>query len=137
MGTSAEYINMCEKASEIQEQWKPKEHDMMATKYKSEYQNEDGTICVRHHIPCTVFDVFDMRKRVGKDYHWIVWLPRQDQLQEMLQPCGFITLLREFSQESLLRIREEPYDSMEKLWLAFVMKEKYNKVWNGEDWVVN
>jgi hypothetical protein len=25
--------------------------------------------------------------------------------------------------------------SPEQLWLAFVMKEKYNKVWNGEDWV--
>jgi hypothetical protein len=26
-------------------------------------------------------------------------------------------------------------ESWEQLWLAFVMKEKYNKVWNGEDWV--
>ncbi len=25
--------------------------------------------------------------------------------------------------------------SMEQLWLAFVMKEKYNKVWTGEEWV--
>ena len=23
---------------------------------------------------------------------------------------------------------------MEQLWLAFVMKEKFGKVWNGEDW---
>lgn len=27
------------------------------------------------------------------------------------------------------------FTSMEQLWLAFVMKEKHNKAWNGEDWV--
>jgi len=26
------------------------------------------------------------------------------------------------------------FNSMEQLWLAFVMKEKFDKVWNGEDW---
>jgi len=25
--------------------------------------------------------------------------------------------------------------SMEQAWLRVVMKEKYNKTWNGEDWV--
>ena len=29
--------------------------------------------------------------------------------------------------------RENLY-SMEQLWLMFVMKEKYNKEWNGKDW---
>ncbi len=27
-----------------------------------------------------------------------------------------------------------PFHSMEQLWLAFVMKEKFNKIWNGKDW---
>ncbi len=27
------------------------------------------------------------------------------------------------------------FTSMEQLWLAFVMKEKYNKVWDGEEWI--
>lgn len=27
--------------------------------------------------------------------------------------------------------------SMEQLWLAFVMKEKHNKIWNGEKWATN
>ena len=26
------------------------------------------------------------------------------------------------------------YNSMEQLWLAFVMKEKYGKVWNRDEW---
>jgi hypothetical protein len=25
--------------------------------------------------------------------------------------------------------------SMEKLWLSYVMKEKYGKSWNGQEWV--
>jgi len=28
-----------------------------------------------------------------------------------------------------------PFHSMEQLWLAFVMKELYNKQWSGEEWV--
>jgi hypothetical protein len=59
------------------------------------------------------------------------WLPRQDQLQEMLsnninytiQVQGFDGML-EFSGRQ----------SWEQLWLAFVLKEKFNKVWNGEKW---
>jgi hypothetical protein len=26
------------------------------------------------------------------------------------------------------------FNSMEKLWFAFVMKEEYNKTWDGEKW---
>ena len=68
-----------------------------------------------------------------------IWLPRQDQLQEMVfqlgePPTAYIVLLREFMQ------RNSPYyvmfASMEQLWLAFVMKEKFNKTWDGEKWLV-
>ena len=34
-------------------------------------------------------------------------------------------------------ISDEFFDSMEQLWLAFVMKKKYGKVWNGEEWEVD
>jgi hypothetical protein len=27
------------------------------------------------------------------------------------------------------------FASSEQLWLAFVMEEKYGKIWNGEGWV--
>jgi hypothetical protein len=26
-------------------------------------------------------------------------------------------------------------DTFEQYWLCIVMKEKYNKVWNGNDWI--
>ena len=73
----------------------------------------------------------------------VVWLPRQDQLQEMVLTLqrtvsDFQVLLDDFylfcfdgkGHKYSLRVT-----SMEQLWLAFVMKEKYNKVWNGEEWI--
>ena len=67
------------------------------------------------------------------------WLPRQDQLQEMIisfghghQNSGILIGVSSFSYKYR-------YDngSMEQLWLAFVMKEKYQKTWNGKEWVKN
>lgn len=88
-------------------------------------------------------------------------LERQDQLQEMVLPRGYDSeglnsLLSRFTffvlhpykdkDEKISIPCERPFfeaalyicsyfPSMEQLWLAFVMKEKYNKVWNGNDWV--
>ena len=71
----------------------------------------------------------------------VVWLPRQDQLQEMVhklredkkQFSGNHGLLCRFAawvdEDSNL-----PCASMEQLWLAFLMREKYDKVWDGK-WV--
>lgn len=72
---------------------------------------------------------------------------RQDQLQEMvvLKPddIGYTDttfwLLHDFFysvQEHKPIHHEGEIRSMEQLWLAFVMKEKYGKVWNSEDWGV-
>ena len=63
-------------------------------------------------------------------------LERQGQLQEMIKDkfkgwtyAGVLNALQSFCFEI------SNYDSMEQLWLAFVMKEKYGKVWNGKEWV--
>jgi len=81
----------------------------------------------------------------------VVWLPRQDQLQEMITNPGVIGRLYDF----YMFVHEDVYfpkgiankerglygdeachyfDSMEQLWLAFVMKEKHAKVWSGSEW---
>ncbi len=75
-----------------------------------------------------------------------VWLPTQDKLQEMVtdtidcpshSSCAiFINVGHRIHQWC-----DEAWDywmqftSMEQLWLAFVMKEKYNKTWDGEKWM--
>ena len=114
MDTSETYIKMCEKAEEIQEQ----------------YHNFNDDKCFRTN-PTTHYPA------PGEPH--IVWLPRQDQLQEMVS-TNYWSDIERFSGfcknklllEPLRNIKEQ---SMEQLWLAFVMKEKYGKYWNGNDWV--
>ena len=82
---------------------------------------------------------------LGRD---VIWLPRQGRLQEMVDipykvvhkdlqdkiRCEQLAqLARDFARfvtnEKLL-----DFTSMEQLWLAFVMKEKFGRVWNGKEW---
>lgn len=72
---------------------------------------------------------------------WRVKLFRQDQLQGMI--VNWRKNFRLGFSENGLAV-SNPYGelqyfiegiSMEQLWLAFVMKEKFNKTWNGEDWL--
>lgn len=132
---SDNYIKMAEKAVEVQAAWSASkrlkegsldgcdEGDYFLDKgYKKVYfygQVSSGTYCV-DPLP--------------------IWLPRQDQLQEMITP----DLYGWESIDSKDRLdffygyidgQGDPEYSMEELWLAFVMKEKYGKSWNGEDWI--
>ena len=74
----------------------------------------------------------------------------QDQLQEMIRESGytgfnglkyFIRWLQnsEGGTYPFFRCQDNeefpPFTSMEQLWLAFVMKERYSKLWNGEEWI--
>jgi len=70
------------------------------------------------------------------------WLPLQGQLQEMVGGNNIKTLRNLVDSVSWV----DPFDlplpsslddnaSMEQLWLAFVMKELYNKTWLGEEWL--
>jgi len=65
-------------------------------------------------------------------------LERQDQLQEMvLTPTTFPRwwLHQFYSWVCSPQANPSTWVTREQLELAFVMKEKYNKVWNGEQWV--
>ncbi len=107
MDTSETYVKMCEKATEIQEIWEPDENDFHFTKLKKNV-------------------ILKPNAKIG----YIIWLPRQDQLQEMLGGLEQIEDYPFFTLKGVAKI-----DSMEQLWLAFVMKEKYNKIWDGSEWV--
>ena len=80
----------------------------------------------------------------NEDY---IWLPRQDQLQEMMRNegrwAGYYDLLSCFSRFVYDVVENRLADdtfakgySYEKLWIMFIMQEKYNKTWNGEDWIM-
>lgn len=66
----------------------------------------------------------------------ITKLYRQDQLQEMVsRDCTARVLAERLAKWINLNAQYSYFlFSMEQLWVAFVMKEKYNKVWNGEAW---
>lgn len=130
MDQSKKYIEMCEKAEEIQKQ-KPKKGDF----YAWPERNGEKEVDVLHEMLMEVlFGDSIYNETVA------TWLPRQDQLQEMMNQ-EFHQLLDDFWSEFLewewFHRPEWSKDcnSMEQLWLAFVMKEKYNKIWNGKEWV--
>lgn len=61
----------------------------------------------------------------------------QDQLQKMLaedwdEQLLIADVLRNVHNKT--EINWDAIDSHEKMWLAFAMKEKYSKTWNGKDW---
>lgn len=123
MDTSAEYIKMCEKAVEVQEE--SGVHPLMAR------DQNDGVI---HFWDDSVFYNYMVdRERTPFIYH-SVWLPRQDQLQEIHgskfvnQGIQFFEWASEFNPDTYYLL------SWEQLWLGFVMKEKYGKTWAREDW---
>ncbi len=116
MDTSKEYVKMCQLATEI--------------------QKDD-------------FDIKDFKHDISDGnmiYPKYVWLPRQDQLQDMLKYKVHKHFLaykfalwchggQEFGK--IIPAHNTGVDgdnSMEQLWLAFVMKENYDKKWNGKDW---
>ena len=123
MDTSETYIKMCEKAGEIQ---RGKHYPKTMGQKIIFWEN----------------DVFAQISLLSINWK-IVWLPRQDQLQAILDyslaPLGMLWKFyyTVYGKETDEDKREYwcIFDSMEQLWLAFVMKEKFNKIWNGEDWI--
>jgi len=132
MDTSNEYINMCEKASEIQKTWKPEEWDLVSTACA---ESTEKDLWVR-----MIYDLDDFNNEGEsyiKDFPCKTWLPRQDQLQEMVGD-SFILLSGVFVSFYTFFIDhiKDNSQSFEQIWLEFVMKEKFNKVWDGNEWIL-
>ena len=75
---------------------------------------------------------------VGKE---AIWLPRQDQTQEMIDNPSGIWVHRHNRFHFFVSIESKldhswalVHDTQEKAWLAFYMHEKHGKVWDGEKW---
>jgi hypothetical protein len=136
MDTSKEYIEMCEKAQEIQE-----------LRYNG-YEWGDYYFYYNYYDVCiqTPENYIEVSTSKGitelvirKDNH--VWLPRQDQLQEMLihkyisfdYPL-FAMVEDLYNQENdMFDSEPENQRSLEKAWLILLMCEKYDKSWNPEN----
>ena len=141
MDKSKKYIEMCEKAAtDLGGAYdKPPDHsDFIAMEQTVGQRNFEvmcGLAMWRRLAP---YDPISSNRLIIKLY-------KQDQLQEMIMDGeSFIAKLSQFINSMLTRAglghfvsrpNTHQFGSMEQLWLAFVMKEKYNKIWNGKEWV--
>lgn len=136
---SQAYIKKCEKAVEVQDGWEPKSGDCYHDGFDVELCCGVGTDENGDFLMYWDFD--RIKYRYFNELN-ITWLPYQHQLQEMVRrPAWFFKDGGdEEDSNSLLARFENSIElfmyswSMEQLWLAFVMREKFNKTWNGEDW---
>lgn len=148
MDTSENYIKMCEKADEVQATWQISSWDYCYCEKEREsvvlsgYETDGGWY--GHGVQDFIFNdepqiigrVVEVGGCGGEGRH--VWLPRQDQLQEMLNwslddsTLGMSDFLYRLEGKATICSQ---FASWEQLWLAFVMKEKYGKTWDGEEWI--
>ena len=74
---------------------------------------------------------------------YFIWLPRQDQIQEMCEGSwwgGYCNMTYWADSKHFPYVIDEMHSgtllkSMEQLWLAFYMDEKHQKHWDGKSWV--
>jgi hypothetical protein len=140
---------MCQKAKEIQNLWNPKQCDFIIN---HEDLEEGLSFCKPAESMVQVVDMYyneqdnerflqeceDLKEQA-------LWLPRQDQLQRIIEPdnAEVYSVMRkvmemqyhDYSKNAMVTAPELFY-SMEQLWLAYIMREKFHKVWSEEDWVM-
>lgn len=134
MDNSEILMKMCEKATEIQKKWIPSGDDVYLERDATDPDNDHlRNLEINDQNLCSS-SIVNSIKKTG------IWLPRQDQLQEMIAKDGkcdcldcLVSGLHNFHYS---HTRPPNFTSMEQLWLAFVMKEKYGKRWDGADWVL-
>ena len=129
---SQTYVKMCESAKEIQA------HRGRDEIQSGSYRFVEGEIqiAIGHVTGISV-------AKVPYATNNTIWLPRQDQLQEMIgnfETCKNALFSAGYNDNEYSEYWDMPnkywnkFTSMEQLWLAFVMREKYNKMWDGESW---
>ena len=121
MDKSETFIKMCEKATEIQEHFSKD----LAVRYRPDnagyLMDSNLNYLYRHKLGDTP-----------------IWLPRQDQLVEMFRGWVHDSTPRKLVKGlwDWIATTAPPSDySMEQLWLCFLMYTRYEKKWNGEEWV--
>ena len=161
MGICLKYIQQCEKAVELQEGWEPKIGDWYAwASGGTRHGTGLGLVGLVDYFD-TVKQLVHGRSLNGsgdrRHKAQVFWLPLQHQLQAMVageymlhdfigwynpdnrcihadREDGFYAPIPcEDCRNKRIDIHKT-FTSMEQLWLGFVMKTCYNKVWLDGDW---
>ncbi len=136
MDTSKQYIEMCRRATEIQQAW---EHTMGDWFFRPGVPDSLIVACGENHTndenkPAMALPVAWPSIFPEDD----LWLPRQDQLQEMVENTGRVAKPQFYLVDDIHNFYfdgNQGLDTMEQLWLAAVMDWKFGKQWNGADWI--
>lgn len=129
MDISKKYIKMCEEAKIIQKnkRWYDIGDYCYGIRFKTTQKYNTSQKSIYQYDP--VFNK-EWKDNVSKSFHKIynIWLPSQDQLQAMISiPPSLISKFKKFLESYHFHC---VFNSMEQLWLAYVMEEKYQKLWN-------
>jgi hypothetical protein len=139
MDKSEDYIRMCATAEELQCRWQPAYGDFYVdaeSQVRCWISRDPGPVRIkRGYSICVKDSVIHLSK--------FTWLPRQNQLIEMAQIPGrrYESIVQDFFDWTRQPYRSSGktpgklFRSMEKIWLAFVMQQKYRKQWNESFWI--
>lgn len=141
MDTSGKYIKMCTKAMDIQ-QYAPKTSPMSETDADPRMGSLFWSECEKQ-VFMLHFDNDNRELMIG-EYHKpdasenLIWLPRQDQLQDIIgrgviPHFSYLVTEQDRCNSNVI----SPFDTLEQQWLVYLMEKKFNKQWNGEDWITN
>lgn len=123
MDTSETYIKQCD-CPEIQEmRWERPPWGSFKTLEKGDFYVRFGD---KRHISIYDGDTDDL-------FDENIWLPTQSDLQEMVRDKMGLWVMLDRINQFQKGYFPKP-NTMEQLWLAFVMMEKHNKTWTGETW---
>ncbi len=136
MDRTETYIKMCEKAEKIQKDWKKQRYNKRQLDIYWDGEEID-------YVSAFQSSAWNKIEKGS------IWLPRQDQLQEMVRErtkCAVgedVRLAYMFhnwmteNDGGLFGFGKAilPNPSMGQLWLCFVMKELYQKRWIGDKWI--
>lgn len=135
MDTSEKYILKCGEAKEIQKLWKPLAGDFVTCDNPEDRRVviiTTGEIDLKKN-PDFLDVIFPFSYGNNSDYKRkdkMIWIPRQDQLQELIKRSDMTKALHQIYEAAEFLWFKNKSGTMEQLWLAFIMKEKYNKIWN-------
>jgi hypothetical protein len=140
MDTTNINANMCLKAEEIQECWVPKKGDRVVFFEPL----AKGHILVDKTLQYLAGEEVDsvcsviVGSRILPGSIKMVFVPRQDQLQNMLEyktVHGMLNIFNIFVTNNKDDKEMKSY-SIEQFLLAFVMNNLFNKKWTGEEWII-
>ena len=159
MDISPEYVKMCGEAKEVQEAHTPARGDLWKCACRSctershiwmiersvidHLEGKDLSDFIEYYQECVRWEEFGFpafwRDKEAGDWNAYIWLPRQDQLQEMVFESGgstpWLALFSDFVDFIFSKTNRGLFTGTpDQLWLAFVMHEKHNKIWDGKTW---